>query len=222
MNKRISTQPHCFVSVVGPAGSGKTRLIGRMIVNQAKLFSPSFDKIIYFYNHYQELYETILTNCESTQVDIEFTQALEWKSLEKTEVQKKRILFVLVDLFAEAAKSKKFLAPVIAGRHRNIHLVVLRHNLIQQTKSSRTIDLNVTRIILFNSPRDSEQVGISGRQLGEQHLTMEAYKRATRKPFGHLMIDLDIRSSKTFRYSLSVLVTRLRCSSLQQISYTRT
>ena len=65
MNKRIST-------VVGPAGSGKARLIGRMIVNQAKIFSPNFDEIISFYNLYQEHYETILLNCESTHVDIEF------------------------------------------------------------------------------------------------------------------------------------------------------
>ena len=121
MNKRISTQPHCFVSVVGPAGSGKTRLIGRMIVNQAKIFSPSLDKFIYFYNHYQEHYGTILMNCESTHVDIEFIQGLEWKSLEIVEAQKKRILLVLDDLFEEAAKSKEFLALVIAGRHRNIH-----------------------------------------------------------------------------------------------------
>ena len=110
-------------------------------------------------------------------------------------------MLVLDDLLEEEAKSKKFLALVIAGRHRNIHLVVLRHNLFQQTKSSKTIDLNVTQIILFNSPRDSGQVGILGRQLGERHLTMEAYKKATRKPFGHLMIDLDVRSSKTLRYS---------------------
>ena len=88
MNKRITIQPHCFVSVVGPAGSGKTRRIGSMIVNQAKIFSPSFDKIIYFYNHYQEHYGTIFINCESTLVDIEFTQGLEWKSLEKAEAQK--------------------------------------------------------------------------------------------------------------------------------------
>ena len=116
-------------------------------------------------------------------------------------MQKKRILLVVDNFFEEAAKSKKFLALVIADRHRNIHLVVLRHNLIQQTKSSKTINLNVTQIIIFNSPRDSEQIGILGRQLGERHLTMEAYKRATRKPFGHLMIDLDVRSSKTLRYS---------------------
>ena len=113
----------------------------------------------------------------------------------------KRILLVLDDLFEEAAKSKEILALAIAGRHRNIHLVVLRHNLFQQTKSSETIDLNVMQIILFNSPRGSEQIGILGGQLGERHLTMEAYKRATRKPFGHFMIDLDVRNSKTLRYS---------------------
>ena len=46
MNKQKRTQPPCLVAVVGPAGSGKTRLIGRTIVNQAKLTSPSFDKNI--------------------------------------------------------------------------------------------------------------------------------------------------------------------------------
>ena len=36
-------------------------------------------------------------NCESTLVDIEIIQRLEWKSLEKVEAQKKRILLVLDD-----------------------------------------------------------------------------------------------------------------------------
>ena len=42
-----------------------------------------------------------------------------------------------------------------------------------------TIDLNVTQIILFNSPRDLGQIGILGRQL---------------------VIDLDIRSSRNLSY----------------------
>ena len=108
---------------------------------------------------------------------------------------------MLDDLFDEAAQSKEFLALVVAGRHRNVHLMVLRHNLFQQTKNSKTIDLNVTQLILFNSPRDSEQIGILGRQLGERYTTIEAYKRATQKSYGHLMIDLDVRNSKTLRYS---------------------
>ena len=172
-----------------------------MIVNQEKIFSPSFDKIIYFYKHYQHYYGTILMDCQSKHVDIDFIQGLEWNFLQKAEALKKRILLVLDDLFDEAAQSKDFLALVVAGRHRNVHLMVLRHNLFQRTKNSKTIDLNVTQIVLFNSPRDSEQIGVLGRQLGERHATMEAYKGATQKPFGHLMIDLDVRSSKSLRYS---------------------
>ena len=118
MNKRISTQPHCFVSAVGPADSGKTRMIGRMIGNQEKIISPSFDKIIYFYKHYQKHYYTISKDCEIKQVEIEFVHGLEWNYLEKAEAQKKRILLVLDDLFDEAAQSKEFLALVYAGRHR--------------------------------------------------------------------------------------------------------
>ena len=197
--KRISTQPHCFISVVGPAGSRKTRLIGRMIVNQEKKFSPSFDKIIYFYIHYRQYYGTI-SMCQSKHVDIEFIQSLEWNFMQKAEAQK-RILLVLDDLFDEAAQSKDFLTLVVAGRHRNVHLMVLRHKSFQRTKNSKAIDLNVTQIILFNSPRDSEQIGVLGRQLGQRHATQEAYKKATQQPFGHLMIDLDMRSSKSLRYS---------------------
>ena len=73
-------------------------------------------------------------NCESTNVDIDFVQGLEWKSLEKAETQKNRILLVLDDLFEEAAKSKEFLELVIAGRHRNIHLVFLRQSISTDKK----------------------------------------------------------------------------------------
>ena len=138
-------------------------------------------------------------DCQSKHVDIEFIQGLEWNFLQKAQAQKKRILLVLDDLFDEAAQSKDFLALVVAGRHRNVHLMVLRHNLFQRTKNSKTNDLNVTQIVLFNSPRDSEQIGVLGRQLGERNATTEAYKRAPQKPFGHLMIDLDVRSSKSLR-----------------------
>ena len=65
MNKRISTNLHCFISVVGPAGCGKTRLIAKMISNQKKIFRPSFDRIIYFYKHNQESYEKLRFECST-------------------------------------------------------------------------------------------------------------------------------------------------------------
>ena len=82
---------------MGPAGSRKTRLIGRMIGNQEKIFSPSFDKIFYFHKHYQQHYDTISMDCEFKHVDIEFVHGLEWNYQQKGEAQKKRILLVLDD-----------------------------------------------------------------------------------------------------------------------------
>ena len=79
--------------------------------------------------------------------------------------------------------------------------MLLRHNLIEHTKSSKTTDLNVTQLILFNSPRGSEQICILGRQLGERYTTIEAYKGAAQKSYGHLMIGLNVRNGKTLRYS---------------------
>ena len=111
-------------------------------------------------------------DCDFKHVDNEFVHGLDWSYLQKAETHKKRILLVFDDLFDEAPQGKEFLALVVAGRHRNVHLIVLRHNLFQQTKNSITIDLNVTQEILFNSPGDSEQIGILGRQLGERHATI--------------------------------------------------
>ena len=85
----------------------------------------------------------------------------------KAGAQKKRTLLVLDDLFDEAAQNKEFLALVVAGRHREVYLMVLRHNLPQQTKNSKTIDLNDTQLIPFNCLRNSEQIDILGRQLGD-------------------------------------------------------
>ena len=41
---------------VGPSGSGKTRLVADTIIKQRELFYPHFDKIIYVYQHWQEVY----------------------------------------------------------------------------------------------------------------------------------------------------------------------
>ena len=98
---------------------------------------------------------------------------------------------VIDDLYQQACENEYFLNLVIAGRHRNIHLIALKHNLFQQSKHSKTIELNITQMILFKSPRDLEQIGVLGRQMGDRQLLVDAYKKATQAPSGHLMIDFD-------------------------------
>ena len=59
MNKIISTKERVFISLVGPSGSGKSQLIHDWLVFGT--FQPEFDKIYYFYQHYQSLYGLILS-----------------------------------------------------------------------------------------------------------------------------------------------------------------
>ena len=131
---------------------------------------------------------------------MEFHQGLQWAAVDRSEAEKLRTLVVIDDLYQDACEDGMFLNLVVAGRHRNIHLMTLRHNIYQPAKNSKPIDLNVTQMIVFKSPPDVEQMGVLGRQLGERKLFLEAYKRATRKPFDHLLIDLDPQTDQKLKY----------------------
>ena len=171
-----------------------------MLKNQSKIFQPSFDKIVYLYNHYQKHFDTLLVNCVSQKHSIEFHQGLNWSAVEKCDARKLRTLVVIDDLYQEACEDEYFLNLVIAGRHRNIHLIALKHNLFQQSKHSKTIELNVTQMILFKSPRDLEQIGVLGRQMRDRQLLIDAYKKATEAPFGQLMIDFDSHTDAKLKF----------------------
>ena len=92
-----------------------------------------------------------------------------------------------------------------AGRHKNLSVIYVKHNLFQQSKWSRTIDLNTTHIILFKSPRDVQQIGLIGRQLNNTQFLKETYELATKQPFDHLLIDLDPKTSDVLRYYSNIV-----------------
>ena len=101
--------------------------------------------------------------------------------------------------------TKKFSKLATAGRPRNISVIYVKHNLFQQSKWSRTIDLNTTHIILFKSPRDTQQINFIGRQLNNTQFLKESYEPAIRKQFGHLLIDLDPKTSDFVRYCSNIV-----------------
>ena len=77
--------------------------------------------------------------------------------------------------------------------------------MFQQSKWSNTIDLNTTHIVLFKSPRDVQQIGLIGRQLNNTQFLRESYELATKQPFGHLLNDLDPKTSDALRYSSNIV-----------------
>ena len=156
MNKKINTNPHCFLLVFGQGGCGKTQLVSRILLNQKIIFKPCIEKILCFWKHFQHEYESLLLGCTRQKTSIEFYQGLQWTAVDRSEPEKLKTLVVIDGLYQDACEDETFLNMVVAGRHRNIHLMTLRHNIYQPAKNSKIIDLNVTQVILFKNPRDVE------------------------------------------------------------------
>lgn len=185
MNKIISTDNRIFMSLVGPSGCGKTQLILDMLTS--KTFSPEFDKILYFYQHFQPMYSIMLTNVKN----IEFIQCVNFEMITNLPNDGTRYLLIFDDSCTEIFNSKEFQKIATSGRHRNLSVIYVKHNLFHKSTLGRDIELQNTHIALFKSPRDVQQISRLGQQLGlSKEEFIKWYSDATSKLYGHLLIDL--------------------------------
>ena len=196
MNKIIFTNDRLLMSVVGPSGSGKSRLIFKMLASPTT-FKPTLGKIYYFYKEYQPLFKEMQDKIE----DIEFLPCLEFEMIKNLE----NCLLVFDDSCKEIYQEKEFVKLAVSGRHKKVNCIFVKHNLFHQSKWSRTFDLNTTHIVLFKSPRDVQQIDVFGRQLNNTEFIRDCYKKATSEPFGHFMIDFDPRTSDSLRYCSNIV-----------------
>ena len=114
-------------------------------------------------------------------------------------------MIVFDDTSGEIFIEKEFVKLDTAGRHKNFHVIHVKHNLFQQSKQSRTIDLNTTHSIFIKLPRNIQQIDYLGRQLKNAKFIRHAYQLATKEDFGHLLIDLDPKTSECLRYSSNIV-----------------
>ena len=184
------------MAVFGPSCCGKTELIFKMLLHGT--FSPEFQKIFYFYQHDQPNYHSL-----EKKMNIEFKQFSGFELVSEIE----NCLLVFNDSCEEIFNDKEFSKLATAARHRNISVIYVKHNLFQQSKCSRTIDLNTTHIVYFNSPPDTPQINFIGQQLNNTQFLKESYELAIRKQFCHLLIDLDQhpKTSDVLRYCSNIV-----------------
>ena len=78
MNKIVFTGDRLFMSVVGPGGSVKTRLIFSMLALHT--FQPGFQKCYYFYKEYQPLFNKMMKKLK-----IEFVPCLDFDMIKNLE-----------------------------------------------------------------------------------------------------------------------------------------
>ena len=76
MNKLISTKNRVFISSVGPSETEKSQLIYNWL--RIGTFQPMFDKIYFFYQHSQPLYDVIQKEIEN----LEFVQGVNFEIID--------------------------------------------------------------------------------------------------------------------------------------------
>ena len=146
MNNLISTKHRIFLSLVGPSDSGKTYLIHERL--KVGTFQPKFDKIYFFYQHSQPLYDVMQKEIDN----LEFVQGVHFEFINSLKNNGTKYLLVFDDLCAEICNSKEFVDIATAGRHRGFSSIYIKPNLFHQSKLGRDVELQNTHIVLFKSP----------------------------------------------------------------------
>jgi len=186
---------HPFTCIIaGPTGSGKTRFTFQFIDESQTQISPPPERIVYCYGEFQPIFNEYpqITFNEGLPDNKEFDG-------------KHRTLLILDDLMKEAGDSVLDIFTKLS-HHRNMSVIFLTQNLFFKSKQSRTMNINTQYIVLFKNPRDALQVATLGRQMypGNSNFLVEAFKDATERPHGYLLIDLHPVTLEKFRIRTNI------------------
>ena len=179
---------------VGPSETEKSQLIYNWL--KIGTFQVKLDKIYFFYQHSQPLYDVMQKETEN----LEFVQGVNFEFFDSLKNNGTKYLLFFDDSCEELCNSKTFVDIATAGRHRGLSAIYIKHNLFHQSKLGRDVELQNTHIVLFKSPRDVMQVTTLSTQLGLGSELVDWYRDAMSVPFGHLLIDLSPRTDDRLRY----------------------
>ena len=186
---------HPFTCVVaGPSSSGKTQFVFRLIRHADRLVDPPPEKIVYCYGEFQPSF------LEFSQV--EFHEGLpDVSSFDG----RSRVLLIIDDLMNEADQNVCNLFTKLS-HHRNVSIVFVTQNLFHRNRHVRTMNLNTHYVVLFKNPRDAGQVAIMARQMypRKSNFVVEAFRDATREPYGYLLIDLKPETDDRYRFRTNI------------------
>lgn len=186
---------HPFTCVVaGPSSSGKTQFVFRLIRHADRLVDPPPEKIMYCYGEFQPSF------LELSQV--EFHEGL--PNVESFD-GRSRVLLIIDDLMNEADQNVCNLFTKLS-HHRNVSVVFVTQNLFHRNRHVRTMNLNTHYVVLFKNPRDAGQVANLARQMypGKSNFVVEAFRDATREPYGYLLIDLKPETEERYRIRTNI------------------
>ncbi len=191
--------------VIGPSGSGKTTWIFNLLLEKSLLFSKSPARIIFFYKHWQSLYEDML---EQRIVD-RFIQGI--PPLEKIRElitpykDTDGSLLIFDDALQDANEASEQLFTEIS-HHYNASIVWLSQKLFLENSQYRSMSLNAKYIVLLKNARDSRQIVVFASQIRpyRSSAVVDAFTKATTPAYGYMLFDFDQAQSDSVRMRSSI------------------
>jgi hypothetical protein len=172
-----------FTAVVsGPTGSGKTRLLMKLIVSSRWVCTDPPEEIIYCYGEWQDYFETVK--------GVVFHEGM--IDIERAIPNDGRPRWIIIDdLMSEVGGTKETNNLFTKGsHHRNFSVFFITQNAFK--KEHRTMSLNAQYYFWFKNPRDNLSIVNFAKQAfpGNTRAVVDAYKQATREPWTFLLMDL--------------------------------
>ena len=197
--------PECTsIAVSGATMSGKTYWTFRLLREKEAMFTSPPEKVLYCYGIYQPLFETM----EKELPFVTFHEGLPSEdTLKELSSLSTCNLVILDDLMADVTSSPEMESLFVRGVH-HLHLTTLyiNQNIFCKGKHSRTINLNTHIYVLMKNPRDVSQLQCLARQafLGKSAFLMDAYKDATSRSYGYLVLDFSPGAEELYRVRTQV------------------
>lgn len=180
---------HPFTMMIsGPTACGKTTMVKDMLQNSSKI-EPGLQRIVWLYKRWQPMYTVIK---RTVVPKVEFIQGIP-SDLDDDDYFDPSInnLLILDDLFTEAGKDKRITDLFTEGsHHRSLSVISINQNLFGNRNPTQR--RNCHYLILFNNPVDKQSVMTLARQMypGETDKFMKMFVKATKNPYGYLLLDL--------------------------------
>ena len=192
---------HPFTAIcTGCTKSGKTEWTKKFVRYAQELMNPPPEQIIWCYSEYQPGYKSLLDN-PKVKLNEGLPNLDELKS--SSDIPK---LLILDDLMMEGDGKKGGVTQLfIKGAHHwSCSVLHIVQNLF--FGGLRTARINAHYMILMKNPSDKLQVATLARQLypGNSHCLLEAFKDATQKPYGYLLVDMSPETPEELRLRTNV------------------
>lgn len=187
--------------VAGPTGAGKTVFIQNFLRHLQFLTNTVFERVIVYYTEWQNAYQQLRRDCN---IPIEFREGLP-QSTDFTDARRPKLV-ILDDLMHEASSQSVVNLFTRGSHHKNLSIFFLTQNLFHQGRGQRDISLNANYLVVFKNPRDRAQIQYLARQIcPENPLFMrDAYRDATARPHGYLVIDLKQTTPENLRFRANI------------------